>query len=196
MHCFICNQPAIGQCQICWRFYCLQHGNRQCVECAGSVSRADAPRPDVTDTGPVSIAVHPLGTIRSSQLQRVIALGERQEYQGLILSLISVEVYNDGFASNFRLTFTNSTDARQAPGAAPVLMANARDALGTGYYAPSVLAMGPHGDWHASIRFEPALREKSDQLAVSVVKIEWLPQLPSSDIVKWFGPWTFQVPLS
>jgi hypothetical protein len=34
MICYICGQPAVGQCQSCRRFYCKEHGDLRCQNCA------------------------------------------------------------------------------------------------------------------------------------------------------------------
>jgi hypothetical protein len=34
MICHVCEQPAIGQCKSCGKFYCQQHGDVYCVRCA------------------------------------------------------------------------------------------------------------------------------------------------------------------
>ena len=34
MLCYVCLQPAVGQCQSCLRFYCREHGDRLCTRCA------------------------------------------------------------------------------------------------------------------------------------------------------------------
>ncbi len=33
MQCYVCADPAIGQCQACWKFYCEAHGDRICEQC-------------------------------------------------------------------------------------------------------------------------------------------------------------------
>jgi hypothetical protein len=135
--------------------------------------------------------------IRVSALQRVIASGEQQEYRGLTLSLVSIEVFDDGFAASFRLAFADSSAAEQVPGLIPLLAVSAADEHGVAYYASPTPALGPRGDWHAAIRFEPALRHAGGQLTISIIKIEWLPTPPASDAdAKWYGPWTFQVALN
>lgn len=195
MICFVCSEPAVGQCQVCWRFYCSQHGDRRCVECSHSTPSSEFMKPQ--GVGISSVEVRSLEPARVSNLQRVIASGEQQTYEGLSLSLVSVEVYDDGFAANFRLAFAESTAARRIPGLTPLLAVSAMDAQGTTYYASPAPAIGPLGDWHATIRFEPALHSAAGQLTASIVKIEWLPAPPTSEIItKWYGPWTFQVTLS
>jgi hypothetical protein len=34
MECYVCGQPAVGQCKKCLRFYCKQHGDVLCEACA------------------------------------------------------------------------------------------------------------------------------------------------------------------
>lgn len=151
-----------------------------------------------TDETPITgVEFQSLEPVRSSHLQRVIAVGAQQECRGLILSLISVEVYDDGFAANFRLALAAPSDsAEQLPGAMPILAASAAESDKVVYFASPSPSMGPHGDWYASLRFEPPLRDASRHLTIAVIKIEWLPRVPFSKIVEWHGPWMFEVTLT
>ncbi len=198
MHCFICSQPAIGQCPICWRFYCPQHGNRRCVECARSAPEFGAIPFQTTDETPITLSeAYSLEPVRSSALQRVIAVGAQQECHELILSLISIEVYDDGFAANFRLALAGPPKStEQLPGVTPILAASAAESDKVVYFASSNPAMGPSGDWYTSLRFAPPLRDTSSSLTIAVVKIEWLPGQPFSKMIEWLGPWTFEVALT
>lgn len=195
MICFKCDQQAVGQCPVCWRFYCPQHGNRRCNECAYTTSGVEFIGSRIISKGPItSVEVQPLEPIRVGRLQRVIVSGDHQEYKGLIIGLVCIEVYSDGFVAIFRLTLADSTVAQHIPSPVPLLAATASDEEGTAFYASPQAAIGPIGDWHAIVRFEPSLRETSNRLSISIVRIEWLPIPPASSVItKWFGPWTFQI---
>lgn len=39
MNCYICGKPAVGQCKSCGRFYCAEHGDVYCNECAARRKR-------------------------------------------------------------------------------------------------------------------------------------------------------------
>jgi len=196
MICFTCRQPAVGQCPICWRFYCSQHGNRRCFECFNSLPSSESAESQITGKGIASVEIRSLELGRASQLRRVVTSMQQHEHQNLIISLISVEVYDDGFAADFRLTFADSVVAEQMPGQVPILFAGGTNTDGTACYASPTPAIGSLGDWRALIRFEPALRSASGEVSLSVVKIEWLP-MPSTanPITRWYGPWSFQVTL-
>ncbi len=159
MHCFICGQPVIGQCPVCWRFYCSQHGNRRCVECV----RSEVVPFQTANEGPIIVSeVQSLEPVRSSTLQRVIAVGAQQKCRGLMLSLIAIEVYDDGFAVDFRLALADpSKSAEQFPGGMPILAASATGVDQMVYFASPISAMGPPGNWYTSLRFAPPLRDTS-----------------------------------
>jgi hypothetical protein len=54
MICHVCHQPASGQCKSCLRFYCPQHGDLTCVDCAG-VRAGPPPAPEPTDGPAVAL---------------------------------------------------------------------------------------------------------------------------------------------
>ncbi len=197
MYCFMCGRPAASQCPICRRFYCPHHGGRRCVECTRSAVESGALPFQTTDASLIIVSeTQSLEPVRSGSLQRTIAVGAQQECQGLILSLISIEVYDDGFVANFRLAVAGPPkSAEQLPGVMPILTASATESDNVVYFAYPRPAMGPPGDWYASLRFAPPLRDTSRYLTIAVIKIEWLPRQPSSKIIEWLGPWTFEVTL-
>jgi hypothetical protein len=198
MHCFMCSQPAIGQCPVCWRFYCSQHGNRRCIECAHAAPELRSIPFQTTDETPIIVSeARSLEPVRSSALRRVIAVGAQQKCRGLILSLIAIEVYDDGFAVDFRLALADpSKSAEQLPGVVPILAASAAGSDQAVYFASPISAMGPPGNWYTSLRFAPPLRDTSSPLVMTVIKIDWLPLPPSSRMIEWPGPWTFDVTLT
>src|SRR5438874_6279274 len=109
MHCHICDEPATGQCQTCWKFYCHAHGDVFCESCGPSQASSGSSRgvmmgrispPDSTDKPLVGLRP---GFNQANVLRGVLAIGEVRHTDRTDFSLLSLESYEDGFTVRWRM---------------------------------------------------------------------------------------------
>ena len=111
MNCHIRADSATGQCQVCWKFYCAGHGDVACQPCQGQRSATGA-LPGWDRIGTVIGEDRPPNPPRVSRptdierlpLQRVIAVGQNVLHGETEVTLVSLELFGEGFIANFRLT--------------------------------------------------------------------------------------------
>ena len=98
MNCHICSQPATGQCQVCSKFYCADHGDRVCQPCqkrrhSTSTAGGAGPPGDIAigqDRLPQSSRVS-YPDIKGQPLQRVIGVGQNARNGDTEVTLVDLE---------------------------------------------------------------------------------------------------------
>ena len=213
MNCHICAEPAIGECQVCWKFYCAQHGDRRCQTCqkeresAGStggwasrygvVGEPRSPRaPGVRRT--------PRPDIDKEALQRVIAvaqkiqLGDTGETE---VSLVCLELFESGFIANFRLRGwgpgSNPQDDPDQPNVnrAPEFYVEAVDDHSNKYQGSPGGGGGGSAHHRNNHRFTPGLTTADGQLHFTIEEILWTSHRAGVRQMIETGPWKFDVSL-
>lgn len=135
------------------------------------------------------------------ELVRVLAVGQTRNVRGTMLTLLSIERYDDGSVAQFWLR-------REASGAAgniamPDFLPVATDDRGGRYVA------WPHGgsgggppsriNWRCAFRFAPALDAAAAELQIEIPEIGLVRTDPSGEVSEEevvAGPWSFAVPLA
>ena len=215
MNCYICTQPATGQCQTCWKFYCADHGDRICQPCqerrhtTSTAEGADPPGdvPICQDRSPRSSRFgYP--DIKGQPLQRVIGVGQTARHGETEVTLVDLEFLEfyedglfaeDGFVANFTLkswgSGSNLYAALPVPGIIrlPTFYPKAADDQGNAYESWRASRGGGRGQWRQSQYFAPALASSAHLLHVSIDEIQWMAHGPGLRSVIEPGPWEFDV---
>ncbi len=213
MNCHICAEPAIGECQVCWKFYCAEHGDRRCQTCqkeresAVTYGRWDS-MGAVTDEPRSSRAPGdsrpPRPDIDKEVLQRVIAvaqkvqLGDTGETE---VTLVCLELFESGFIANFRLRGwgpgSNPQDDPDQPNInrAPDYYVEAVDDHGNKYQGRSGGGGGGNAHHRNNHRFTPGLTTADGQLHFTIEEILWTSHRAGVRQMIETGPWQFDVSL-
>ena len=204
MNCHICSQPATGQCQVCSKFYCADHGDVMCQVCqgqrgvigpsAGSASGGIViGRPSSTRSSP--------SNIEAQSLQRVIGVGQAVRHGQIEVTLLSLELYEQGFVVNFNLRDWGRGSTRDASLSDPDLFraamfdATAVDDQGNIYRGFPGSGGGNSGQWRQAQHFTPEVATARGHLHVSIKEIQWIAQGASARSTTEPGPWEFDVHL-
>ena len=129
-------------------------------------------------------------------LVRVCAVAQTQVSDGISLTLLSLELYDDGFMGVFRLI---PSSGRPVP---PVLSLDARDDRGGRYAGHMSGGSGGPGDycqWRLAYIFTPAVHAAARELYLEVSELRYLHYdkdrggLVEDEVQR--GPWVFPVSL-
>lgn len=129
-------------------------------------------------------------------LVRVCAVAQTQVSDGISLTLLSLELYDDGFMGVFRLVPGTS---RPVP---PVLAVDVRDDLGGRYAGQMGGGSGGPGEycqWRLAYIFTPAIHPAARELHLEVGELRYLHYdkdrggLVEDEVQR--GPWAFPVSL-
>jgi len=212
MICYICGQPAVGQCQSCWRFYCKEHGDLRCQNCARPA--AAEPRFGVS---PPSFQVFrvergaerrregrrtmrvPWRPPRLYTLERVIPVVQSQTCGQTELILVSIECYDDGFLVNYIVRGGPSPPRPKLALAgfhSPELWWEASDDAGVVYQGMTRAGGGGAGDFRGSASFSPRLNPAASVLHLRVEEVQWLAHGPGQRSSVEAGPWQFEIALT
>ena len=214
MNCHICANSATGQCQVCWKFYCADHGDRICQTC--QKQREATGNPAGWDSMGTVIGEHrsprtPRGNrppgpdIERQPLQRVIGVGQNVRLGDTgetEVTLVSLELFEGGFVANFRLRGwgpgTNPHADLPQPGfiRSPDFYVEAFDDQGNKYQAFPGSGGGGSAHWRKSHRFSPELATKDGHLHVTIEEIQWTPHGGGVRTLVEPGPWRFDVSLA
>ncbi len=216
MRCHVCGEPAIGQCQACWKFYCARHGDVFCASCqeqrktAGAGWNESARVVAFHDQG--SSPAHrarptPPPDLDAQPIQRVIGVSQSTKHGGTELELISLELYADGFIAHFRLRSGKLLDAGPsggfgrlphfipAPPPHPEYTPDVVDDRGNRYAAGPRGGGGGRSSYRATFHVYPAPPSEARRLEFTVTEIRWMAHGPGQRSVIETGPWTFHVDL-
>jgi hypothetical protein len=127
-------------------------------------------------------------------LQRVVAVSQTQSAQGISITRLSLERYQDGFAAHFRFT---SDDPRYSKTFRPFIKGT--DTLGQ-TYVHHLLAGNGRGrplDWRKACSFTPPPVVFDVVIEVTAINSAIQNPAPSTPITteRRSGPWVFHVPL-
>ncbi len=204
MNCHICLQPAIGQCQRCWKFYCADHGDRLCTMCTREAAVTGSILPGFRRPSPFGIkdveelrdriARGPIA--RHEQLVRVIAVGQTQMSNGSEVSVLSLDLYDDGVRMNYRIRDTIEQTERLALGFLQFDW-KAVDDVGTNYISRPLDGGGSDKELRGAHSFSPALPQAATRLELSLAAIPRRdPTGARADPILQPGPWRFEIPLT
>ncbi len=214
MNCHVCAESATGQCQVCWKFYCAEHGDRVCQTC--QEKRLAAGGPAGWDTmGAIVVGEHrpprspgvrrpPSQDVEGQSLQGVIAVGQKIQLGDTgetEFTLVSLELFESGFVANFRLRGwgpgTNPHADLRQPGfiRSPEFYVEAVDDQGNKYQGLPGNGGGGGAHWRKSHRFTPELATTDGQLHVTIEEIQWSPHGAGVRTLIETGPWQFDVSL-
>ena len=139
---------------------------------------------------------------RLEEIVRVIGVGERRVGGDLALTLLSVEIYRDGFVAQFHLVGGRPTEGASGMPGFPQFTAAASDDRGTIYrerpYGGSGGGNSPgRVSWRMASAFAPALGEGARALTLRVGEVAWSTiaegEMRASHTTA--GPWEFVVGL-
>ncbi|MCH8989815.1 MAG: hypothetical protein IIA92_13550 [Chloroflexi bacterium] len=206
MNCHICANPAAGQCQVCWKFYCADHGDRLCQPCQSQRGTTGAPagwEPMGAVMGqprsPRSSRVDRPPDIEGQPLQRVIGVGQTVCHGDTEVVLVSLELYADGSMVSFRLRKTPPDEPRASPVATthhPEFSPEAADDLGNKFQVwPHSGSGGGDRYWRAAMRIHPELPAQAKNLRITITEVRWLARGSGVSSVTEPGPWEFDVSL-
>jgi hypothetical protein len=207
MNCYVCGQPAIGQCQSCWKFYCHPHGEVLCEGCqalrcrqaAEAMDRAAA-RAGKGDDGERQVTlVVETHHVEAKELERIVPMMQAQIHGATEIELISLECYDDGFILNYR---TRIVEEALSEGVVlvspfPLLAFDVEDDHGRSYNHASGMGAGGHsgGYYRGLASFTPRLPADASHLSIHVPSVRWDAIMPSHKSRSDLGPWEFEVEL-
>jgi hypothetical protein len=194
MICHVCEKPAVGQCMECWRFYCPVHGvDSRCVVCR---QRAEERRIEgervlrAMGRIPLSDAViGEFGTTRQLtaeeeaeikrrqmdglELRRVVPIVQSQPWGDGVITLIALEIYEDGSILTFQSVFPTgsySSPSQRSFSSNLEKMPDLRigDDIGTRYFVGSGGGGGGWKTWRGYRQVTPAIPEEAQALTISV----------------------------
>ena len=208
MNCHICAESATGQCQVCWKFYCAEHGDRLCQTCqqqggADGTTLGSASGSIVIGRPSSASSVsggHP-ADIEGQPLERSIGVVQTVRHGETEVTLVSLELYEAGFVANFILRDLgrgSSVDAALTDSElfrAAMFDAKAADDQGNVYSGFPGRGGGRAGQWRQAQHFTPAVAASQGKVHVSIDQIQWIAQGASARSSTETGPWEFDVPL-
>ena len=200
MNCYICQQPSIGQCQVCWKFYCPEHGDVRCRVCqqeresAGESSGGARMFLLGTHNEPHD---HP-PNLDAQPVQQVIPVAQSVARANTSMDLVSLELYSGGFIAHFR--FRGTPPGESGPGnhgmrSHPEFTPGATDDLGNTYEGQRHGGGGGNGHYRAAVHFSSALAAQAKVLDFTVDEIRWMAFGPGQRSSVQPGPWEFRVEL-
>ncbi len=206
MNCHVCTQPATGQCQVCSKFYCADHGDVVCQPCQEQRSATGAPpgwEPMGTVIGqprtPRSPRISRPSDIEDQPLRRVIGVGQTVRHGVTEVALVSLELYADGSMVNFRLRKTPPNGPRPSPVATthhPEFSPEAADDLGNEFQVwPRSGGGGGDRYWRASMQLDPEIPDQAKSLHVTISEVQWHGRGRGQESFTEPGPWEFDVSL-
>jgi hypothetical protein len=204
VRCHICGEPATGQCQTCWKFYCGAHGDVVCTDCERTRDRspfAALAKAAAAGSSDQAIPERIPGFIRDHRLRGVIAIGEVLSSERTELTLISLESYGDGFEIRYQIAGrsepSRTRSAFSAGGLHPGLVFGpVKDDVG-GEYQGGYGGGGGGGDrWQGNAAFTPAISDGATTLDVSVEEIHWQSMMQGQRSFAEDGPWKFRISLA
>jgi len=207
--CHICGEPSIGQCRSCWKFYCALHGDVVCERCRDDpAAHQDFPwqagRLRVRQVGPVeeeadAQQVDFPDMKRGKVLERVVSVAQTRTQGETELTIISVDLYDDGFILNYRL---------RAPvepmglgfgmislGSTGEILFKVADDRGAKYHGMPGAGSGSGEYWRGDFTFTPRVNPQARELTIRVEEFEWMVRDPRQKSQLQLGPWEFRVPL-
>jgi hypothetical protein len=142
-----------------------------------------------------------LQQLQARVLERVLGIGRSQTRADTELTLLSLEMYDDGFILNYRV---RGTDLGEWAGLAfifappiPNAPFAATDDKGARYIGmPWGGSGGPGGDWRGDVHFTPKVTEGAKELVIRVEQVHWSGFGQSQKSRVELGPWEFVVPLT
>ena len=208
MNCHICANPAAGQCQVCWKFYCADHGDRVCQTCqkqqgaTGPAAGQDRSSMSIgrPDSAPSSSVGRP-ADIEGQPLERMIGVVQTVRHGETEVTFVSLELFEAGFVANFILRDLgrgSSIDAAVTDSdlfRAAMFDAKAADDQGNVYSAFPGMGGGRAGQWRQAQYFTPGLAAALRYLHVSIDQIRWIAQGASARSSIEPGPWEFDITL-
>jgi hypothetical protein len=212
----MCDSPAIGQCQVCWRFYCHLHGELICDTCKAKspdwqaspfqdlshqvlVSGPDAPPPTAEQ---LQEMMSQLGIVRKTTLRRVIPVAQTQTMGDTQVTLASLDVYDECFVTRFLIRRLESQEKDPVQGmfhGMPSMDWHITDNTGRMYRTSFDGGGGGSDDYHYEMTVSPGLEKDVNRLDFVINEIEWntMPFMPQAFSRKKIepGPWRFEVPV-
>ncbi len=209
MKCHVCGEPSVGQCQSCWKFYCARHGDISCQKCADVQAAAQEPsltgdsdEPDNQESGegPVRLEVIPgLQIGDEEELRRVIPVVQSQTQRGSRVTVVSIEVYDIGFAVIHewrRVRGSLKPHESDHWMSLPVVSWSATDDKGREYRMGFSRSGGDAHFLRQRTDFGPSLPPDAKLLMLSVEEMFWSERRPGQHPRVERGPWRFEVPLT
>ncbi|HEY7269070.1 MAG TPA: hypothetical protein VH951_04515, partial [Dehalococcoidia bacterium] len=126
MRCHICNEPSVGQCTACFKFYCRDHGDGRCQTCVeegrpaerggfgrvatNSISTNLKGQVGYTGSGQLDRATWQRYHLKADQLRRVVPIVRSCQLADGKVTFASLEVYEDGAILRYSATGTSIAD--------------------------------------------------------------------------------------
>ncbi|HVP05865.1 MAG TPA: hypothetical protein VMT90_09340 [Dehalococcoidia bacterium] len=215
MICHVCESPAVGQCQVCWRFYCREHGEIICETCkekspdwqtshgqsdvalsqAVSVAGPDQPPPTPEQ---LEEMMRQMGVVRKTILKRVIPVAQTQTIGDTQITLVSLDLYDECFDAHIRLRTLGigQADPVQRHGM-PNMEWEVTDDAGRQYATSFNGGGGSSDEYRYDMTVAPGITDDVQRLDFVINQIEWstFPFLPNFGrrTITEPGPWRFEV---
>jgi hypothetical protein len=199
--CAFCNEEKFGNGD-------LINGTKGvmiCKRCVTSIAQIVAMDPHPPSRSSATVAVTNQQVPKLVDLVRVVAAGQTATVDGVSVTLLSIELYDDGFIINGRVRRSIPSSSDEGVHWLPALDTGtelrAADGHG-GVYAS--LGMGGGGDakeYRLHQTFSPALALNASELRIELANLRYVrfdPRAPddrSRDELK-HGPWSFVIPLA
>ena len=210
MKCHVCGEPAVGQCQTCWKFYCVPHGDVFCQECTDVQPAARGPtqlinvkahtdEPDENEKGEVPTLIPGMRIGDEEELRRVIPVVQSQIQRGSRVTVVSIEVYDIGFAVIHewrRVRGSLKPHESDHWMSLPVVSWSATDDKGREYRMGSSRSGGDAHFLRQRNDFGPSLPPDAKLLMLSVEEMFWSARRPGQRPRVERGPWRFEIPLT
>ena len=199
MKCHICDQPALGQCQSCWKFYCGVHGDLICHTCrerqrARQGQHGEAAfvvlGHDDPHAGPHPATHRPptfLPDLGTEALQRVVGVAQTARVGSTEVDLVSIEIYASGCIANFRLRGVvedPEPDGLSRFPRTPDFSPQATDDLGSVYEGMHRGGGGgSRGHWRSTQHFSLASLAAARALRFTISEVRWMAHGPGPAVV-------------
>ena len=194
MNCHICAQPAIGQCQTCWRFYCPAHGDVTCAECESTPPPSGTGWFGYSEEGERS--TYPP---RLEAFQRRVRVLESLAVGKYELALLNLDLFKEGFL--FRWVCWAPHRQRRFLGRFPELPQfefEAEDDLGNAYKGWHAGGGGSERETGGEVVFGPAIPKEAQRLRLRISRA-WVGLLGSimrPKVIPTTNGWHFEIPLA
>jgi len=224
MRCHICDKPSIGQCKSCWKFYCKDHGDVFCQKCSEGEAAEWHPAHgrwwvgnELTASTPVIMEAQAIGPDESAEqirkaldefpalkfkgeeLLRVVPVVQEQTMGKTRLTIISLELYSDGFTMQYEVARIDApADPRLAmmEPSYPEVHWEASDDTGAKYVGMNLDGGSTERGWRTREVFAPCVSVGASRLTLVSGEILWMAFGPGMRSRVEPGPWRFEIPLT
>jgi hypothetical protein len=131
---------------------------------------------------------------RLRRLVRVLPIAQAQQFGDVQVTLLSLEIYDEGFLATLRIVVTGGIPFEDANVTSPIMARDDQDAQYVGH--TDWLRLGPDRQWRLTVAFAPGLPSTARQLELEMSPLQWESRSESGVREEHAaGPWLFTIPL-